>query len=455
MPEQHLTAYLWFLPVSMQTLEQLQSGALLGAHHLKLSCRLTHFPNEILQLADTLQVLDLSGNELTALPQEFAQLTKLRIVFLSNNPFTEFPAVLGQCKQLEMIGFKACQLETIPENAIPPSCRWLILTDNQITHLPASIGHCTQMQKLMLAGNRLQALPPELANCKNLELLRISANELTALPDWLYSLPRLAWLAFAGNPCSISEALPHRALEASWKDLGIDKQLGEGASGIIYKAHVQAESTMALPKEVAVKVFKGSVTSDGLPQDEIRACLRAGAHPNLVKTLAILTGHPEQKHGLVMGLIPEGFSNLGGPPSFATITRDTFPAGTAFPLHQVLTTVRGIAAVLVHLQAKGVLHGDVYAHNTLVNAHGMPLFGDFGAATIFDRTNATLATNLERIEVRAFGCLLDDLLHHLVLGQVEDLQTMQALESLRDLCLQTELLHRPSFLEIEAILAGL
>ena len=52
----------------------------------------------------------------------------------------------------------------------------------------------------MLAGNRLQALPAELAACRALELVRISANRLEALPDWLPALPRLAWLAFAGNP---------------------------------------------------------------------------------------------------------------------------------------------------------------------------------------------------------------------------------------------------------------
>ncbi|AMM52924.1 protein kinase [Rufibacter sp. DG15C] len=439
----------------MHTLEQLQSGALTGTTHLKLSCGLTHFPMEILQLADTLEVLDLSGNSLTALPQEFARLTKLRIVFLSNNPFTELPVVLGRCGHLEMIGFKACQIETVPENSIPASCRWLILTDNKITHLPASIGNCTQMQKLMLAGNRLQALPQELANCKNLELLRISANQLQQLPDWLFNLPKLAWLAFAGNPCSASNLAQHKVQTTNWNHLGIEEQLGEGASGIIYKAKVKPETNPILPEEVAVKVFKGSVTSDGLPEDEINASLVAGAHPNLVETLAILTGHPEKKQGLVMGLIPEGFSNLGGPPSFSTITRDTFPPGTTFTLPHVLTIARGIASVLVHLQAKGVLHGDVYAHNTLVNKHGNPLFGDFGAATVFDNTKAPLAVNLERVEVRAFGCLLDDLLQHLAPVPAEDSQTVKALKSLRDQCLQTDLIQRPSFLEIETSLTDI
>jgi hypothetical protein len=439
----------------MHTLEQLQSGALTGTTHLKLCSGLTHFPKEILTLANTLQVLDLSGNQLTCLPEEFAQLTQLKIVFLSNNPFTEFPAVLGQCAHLEMIGFKACQLTRIPENAIPTSCRWLILTDNHLTQLAASIGTCTHLQKLMLAGNQLTSLPPELANCQNIELLRISANKLTHFPDWLFSLPKLAWLAFAGNPCSTLGFAPHKIPTTSWKNLAKDQLLGEGASGIIYKAHVQPSANTNLPDEVAVKIFKGAITSDGSPEDEIKACLVAGSHENLVETLSVLADHPQQKQGLVMRLIPEGYKNLGGPPSFDTITRDTFPEGTSFTLQQVLTTLKGIASVARHLHDKGVVHGDLYAHNTLVNEQGNPLFGDFGAATVFDNTNARLADNLERIEVRAFGCLLEDLLPFVTFDTPTRQNTKQAIMALQEDCLQPEPTKRPTFLEIEERLAGL
>ena len=101
-----------------------------------------------------------------------------------------------------MIGFKANQIKTIPEESFPPKLRWLILTNNQIDHLPKSIAECNQMQKLMLAGNKLKELPHEMIACTKLELLRISANRFGSLPLWLLSLPRLSWLACAGNPFS-------------------------------------------------------------------------------------------------------------------------------------------------------------------------------------------------------------------------------------------------------------
>ncbi|GAB2546739.1 leucine-rich repeat-containing protein kinase family protein [Rufibacter soli] len=437
----------------MQTLEQLLAGELKGSTRLKLSCGLTHFPEEILDLADTLEILDLSGNRLTQLPADFARLKNLKITFFSDNDFTHFPAVLGQCPQLEMIGFKACQLQHIPEEAIPVATRWLILTNNQITALPASIGKCTRLQKLMLAGNRLTHLPEALAHCQNLELLRISANKLTQLPDWLFSLPRLSWLAFAGNPFSQKIKTPHSLPAIPWSSLELEEQLGEGASGVISRAHWQTPLSGAANQQVAVKVFKGEVTSDGLPEDEIMACMAAGPHPNLVQVLGTITDHPEQKQGLVLDLIPTGYRNLGGPPSFATCTRDTFPQGTNFTRREVLSIAAGIASAAAHLHAQGILHGDLYAHNTLVDENAHALFGDFGAATLYDKT-APEAAVLERLEVRAYGYLLEDLLDHFHPSAAEQ-EVAQRLLQLKNSCLQPEAFTRPNFSSIMDQLAAI
>ncbi|MEN1436751.1 protein kinase, partial [Pseudomonas aeruginosa] len=46
----------------MHTLQQLRSGELAGATRLDLSCGLREFPREIFELADSLEVLNLSGN---------------------------------------------------------------------------------------------------------------------------------------------------------------------------------------------------------------------------------------------------------------------------------------------------------------------------------------------------------------------------------------------------------
>ncbi|WP_257978364.1 leucine-rich repeat domain-containing protein, partial [Aeromonas caviae] len=113
----------------MHTLEQLRAGELCGARHLKLAENLAVFPPEILSLKETLEVLDLTGNQLSELPDALAECKKLRILFCSENNFTELPEVLGRCPALTMVGFKANRIATVPAASLPARLRWLILTD--------------------------------------------------------------------------------------------------------------------------------------------------------------------------------------------------------------------------------------------------------------------------------------------------------------------------------------
>ncbi|WP_441295179.1 leucine-rich repeat-containing protein kinase family protein [Massilia glaciei] len=375
-----------------------------GASALALSCGLTQFPDAIFDLADTLEHLDLSGNELSSLPFDFGRLGKLKRLFLSQNRFTEVPEVIADCPQLEMVGFKANRIATMSERAVPPNTRWLILTDNCLERLPDAIGQCPRLEKLMLAGNRLTALPASLAACVNLALLRISANRLEQLPAWLLTMPRLSWLAFAGNPCTAAPAMPADLPCIDWHELELQTQLGEGASGVISEALWLTEG-----RQVAVKLFKGELTSDGLPASEMAACVAAGRDPNLVAVLGKLGGHPGRREGLVLELIDPAYANLGLPPTFASCTRDVYAPGSTFSARQIADIGIGIASACATLHAKGLMHGDLYAHNIMVDATGPALLGDFGAATSYERAGPQ-ASQLERIEVRAFGCLLEDLL---------------------------------------------
>jgi hypothetical protein len=439
------------------TLEQLRAGQLAGACQLKLSGGLSEFPREIFDLADTLEVLDLSDNALTKLPDDLPRLRKLRIFFASNNPFTELPEVLGQCSQLSMVGFKANRIREVSGKALAPQLRWLILTDNEIETLPAEIGACSQLQKLMLAGNRLRELPDELSACSRLELLRLAANQISELPRWLLRLPRLAWLAYAGNP--FSEALEAAALidtpiaRIQWDQLTLEQSLGEGASGVIYRAELRQNHTHA-SRPVAVKLFKGAVTSDGLPDCEMAACIRAGDHANLIPVAGKVDDHPAGTHGLVMELIDPTFGNLAGPPSLASCTRDIYSPSARFDRVTVLGIAHGIAAAADHLHQRGVMHGDLYAHNILHGGQGRALLGDFGAASFYSVSDRDVGVALQRVEVRAYGCLLEELLER---WDGLDTQTEIAakLVALKDNCLSDDIDSRPLFSEIAAGLLAL
>ena len=441
-----------------QTLEQLQSGQLAGCRELRLNGGLTQFPRAIFDLADTLELLDLSGNQLSALPADLPRLHRMRVLFASDNVFTELPAVLGQCPALSMIGFKANRIRHVPVGALPRGLRWLILTDNEVEFLPSEIGQCQSLQKLMLAGNRLQALPAELAQCQRLELLRISANPLTALPDWLVQLPRLSWLAFAGTP--YAQAQEAQALESApierlpWSQLQLGPVLGQGASGVIYSAqHLtpgqDPNKLLAVP--VAVKIFKGEVTSDGLPASEMAASIQAGSHPYLIPAVAKITDHPTNAQGLVMPLIDPAFVNLAGPPSLASCTRDVYPDTTSFDLVTIRRMALAIASAAAHLHAQGLMHGDLYAHNILHNGLGQALLGDLGAASFLPTGNPAQAQALQRLEVRAYGCLLQEWTDRCKVAPHEQ-AALDALIQLQGQCLHKDPQARPLFADIERTL---
>ncbi len=429
------------------TLALLKAGKLQGCTSLKLQCGLSEFPAEIFTLEDTLEILDLSGNALSSLPDDLDKLHKLRILFCSSNQFTHLPEVLGKCKNLSMIGFKANKIKQISESAIPTQAlRWLILTDNALTKLPNIVGDCQQMQKLMLAGNQLKELPENLANCKKLELLRISANQLESLPEWLFSLPKLSWLAYAGNP--FSDEIEHKRIakqpisQISWADLTLQQQLGEGASGLIYKALWQKDALKN--KAVAVKMFKADLTSDGLPRCEVHATALAGQHPNLLGLEGIISQHPQAVQGMVMPLMRADLTVLANPPSFESCSRDVYAANTQFSLDKVLNISHSIASVVAHLHAQGLTHGDLYAHNILTNNNDIVL-SDFGGASFLPVNNLAQSLNLQGIESHAFACLLEELLTHCN----ADNDTTKALWALQAECAQTTIANRPLFNAIE------
>ncbi|TVT89462.1 protein kinase [Pseudomonas sp. RGB] len=431
----------------MNTLAQLKAGQLAGITRLDLSCGLTEFPREIFELADSLEILNLTGNALSSLPDDLHRLLHLRVLFCSDNAFTELPTCLGQCAQLSMIGFKANRISHVPAAALPPQLRWLILTDNCISQLPSELGERPLLQKLMLAGNQLAHLPQSLANCHNLELIRIAANRLTQLPQWLLTLPSLTWLAYAGNPVEMAVAVAgdDATPNIPWSELEPGEVLGEGASGIIRKAAWRPRGL-----SVAVKLYKGTITSDGSPLHEMQACIAAGLHPNLIKVEGRVVGHPDDQAALVMDLIDPSYRNLAALPSLASCTRDIYAPDTRFSPEVALRMARGIASVAAHLHSHGITHGDLYGHNILWNAEGDCLLGDFGAAS-FHATADTLETQaLQRIEVRAFGVLLGELLE-----RVDTPFNDQALVALQNSCCQPDVLARPSFEEIETLLQSL
>lgn len=425
----------------MKTLKELKSGNLIGSKNIKIAAGLETFPQELYSLVDTLEVLDLTDNNLTTLPDDFDKFKKLKILFLSNNQFNHVPKILAKLPILSMIGMRNNKIKIFEENALPLSTRWLILTDNELTSLPQSIGDLKLLQKCMLSGNKLSFLPESLNKCFNLELLRIAANKLTSFPTSLLSLPKLSWLAYSGNPfCKKHPESKNELQIIDWDELEIKELLGEGASGNIYKA-IYNEN------EVAVKIFKGEMTSDGLPQEEMDINISMGVHENLIDVLAQVIKHPEGKDVLMLELIPSTFYNLGLPPSLDSCTRDVYPSNFKLSTQASLKILKGMANAAVHMHERGIMHGDFYAHNILIDKNNNSILGDFGGASYYEKEDLEISNNLEQLEVRAFGCLIEELLY-LSKQDNQDMNIRDSLLQLQILCLNEVPKKRPLFKQI-------
>lgn len=431
------------------------------------NCSLKEIPIEIYELKDSLEFLNLSYNDFSDLSPDITKLSKLKILFFQCNKFSKIPIVLGQLPSLYMLSFKSNTLETLDIESLSPSIGWLILTDNKISQLPDDLGYkLPLLKKVMLAGNRLKTLPQSLSNANELELLRLSGNEFEKFPLWLFALPKLSWLALAGNPIFSStkdKVVPNSTIQyVNWMDLDIKEQLGEGASGTVYRAVLKNDINGVT--DVALKIFKGQATSDGFPEDEMYAAESVGNHKNSIQVLGKITHHPENKLGLLLCLISSDYYTLGGPPSFESVTRDVYKSEQQYSLQFILNILSGISSFAYHLHANNVSHGDLYAHNTLIHKDtGFPLLGDFGAATCYDSLLGNIVNDMtgnmkiseddiyklvESLEVRAFGCLIEEMLSLLMKDETFNLDVISSFRILQERCFNENILQRPSFQEI-------
>jgi hypothetical protein len=155
-----------------------------------------------------------------------------------------------------------------------------------------------------------------------------------------------------------------------------------------------------------------------------------------------------------MPLIPSAHVNLAGPPSLDSCTRDVYPNGFKLSAVLALRIASDVAGAVAHLHQRGVMHGDVYAHNIQIDpVHGQARLGDFGAATRLPTDQPELRQSLLALEVLALGCLLQELA--LAAQAHADHPAVQALQNMAQLCLTDQPRQRPSVVEVAQALQAI
>jgi serine/threonine-protein kinase len=175
----------------------------------------------------------------------------------------------------------------------------------------------------------------------------------------------------------------------------IEKKLGEGGMGAVYKA----EDTL-LRRPVALKFLSQKALGSGTAQARFqREAQAAGSldHPNIC-TVYGFESHAEH-HFIVMAYIPgEGLDRL-------IASRD-------FTLGQALDIAVQIGEGLKEAHDKGIVHRDVKSANIMVTPERHAVITDFGLAQLSDRsriteTGTTLGTMVYMSPEQALGKRVD------------------------------------------------
>jgi len=110
-----------------------------------------------------LEVLNLSHNRLSFLPNDFGQtagrVSNLKYVDLSYNALGSIPDRLMQCRQIEELNLSHNCLRELPVTYDLVKLKKLFVSFNELRKLPENIGDSKDLLKLRITSNKIQKLP--------------------------------------------------------------------------------------------------------------------------------------------------------------------------------------------------------------------------------------------------------------------------------------------------------
>jgi internalin A len=297
--------------------------------------KLRRVPDSIVRVRN-LQSLDISGNQLTELPEFSAHSSTLRSLYLSGNHLSRLPESIGQLKNLESFDVSGNQLGTLPQStarltklrslylsgnhfkSVPEPVSQLVglrsldISGNELTELPHFIGELTSLQYLYLSKNRLSALPESIGRLTKLQNLYLSRNQLTQLPESIGQLISLRYLYLSNNKIKILPESVGQLLKLQYLDL-LSNELTSLPAGLrqlkaLERLLLHRNDGLSIPAEILGVDSEADAAPAGKPADPASILdyyfrTRGGAKP-LNEAKLIVVGRGEVgKTSLVKQLV--------------------------------------------------------------------------------------------------------------------------------------------------------
>ncbi|EQC35930.1 hypothetical protein SDRG_06676 [Saprolegnia diclina VS20] len=184
---------------------------------------ITAVPHSI-ALVTGLLWLKLCQNKLTSLPPELFSLSTLAFLDVSNNALSGgFTEKLGQLTQLKEIILSGNKLTTLPDSIEQlQALEVLRVDDNLLRALPTTLGGLQKLTVLTAPGNQLESVPESMSQLRALANLDLSKNKLSSLQGCLQQTRSLKFLDLRQNRLVRFPELPLEACSVDQLFLGFN-----------------------------------------------------------------------------------------------------------------------------------------------------------------------------------------------------------------------------------------
>ena len=138
-----------------------------------------------------LKELDLSGNNLTIIPDTVYKIKTLRRLNFSQNCVSELSHLIGEMDELITLNLSRNKLMSLPNTLCKLyRLKKLYVNSNLLSFvgIPAGIGKLSDLEIFSASDNRLEMLPEGLCRCGKLRKLILNKNRLYTLPESIHFL---------------------------------------------------------------------------------------------------------------------------------------------------------------------------------------------------------------------------------------------------------------------------
>lgn len=161
-----------------------------------------------------LAYLDLQHTGIDSIPAQIAYLSKLQSFKFGNTDDTlKLPTTFKFLKKLEDVTIENCIMDSLPKQLFTLSALNYLNISNTNTHyLSKHFERLPNLEVLIVENNPLTNVPFDIYKAQKLRLISLRGNKLTKLPSSISHLENLTLLDLRGNPINDEELEIIRAM---------------------------------------------------------------------------------------------------------------------------------------------------------------------------------------------------------------------------------------------------